>query len=37
MGPKFGTGLKFVGQNKIFAVLKKLLVQKGLRDENFIT
>ena len=49
MGPKFGRskvwhGSKiwywskiFVGQNQIFVVFKKLLVQKGLRDENLIT
>lgn len=38
MGPKLGVVLKiYVGQEKIFVLLKKLITQRGHRDEKLIT
>ena len=38
MGPKLDVGLKiYVGQEKIFVLLKKLITQRGHRDGKLIT
>lgn len=38
MGPKLGVVLKiYVSQEKIFVLLKKLITQRGHRDEKLIT